>query len=58
MHPYPYQGEALDALRQVRQRGAQTALVIMASGLGKTITVAFDLQQWLEENPNARVLYL
>src|SRR3989344_8356624 len=30
----------------------------MASGLGKTVTVAFDVKDWLSENPGGHVLYL
>ncbi len=30
----------------------------MASGLGKTLTANFDVQQFLQDSPNARVLYL
>lgn len=30
----------------------------MASGLGKTLTTIFDLQQFLQECPNAHILYL
>lgn len=30
----------------------------MASGLGKTLTTIFDLQQFLQENPSAHILYL
>lgn len=30
----------------------------MASGLGKTLTTIFDLQQFLRQHPNAHILYL
>lgn len=30
----------------------------MASGLGKTLTIIFGLQQFLQEQPNAHILYL
>lgn len=30
----------------------------MAGGLGKTMTAIFDVEQYLDEHPNARILYL
>lgn len=55
--PFPYQVECLDVLQDVRDRGGDRALVVMASGLGKTVTVAFDAKRWREER-GGRVLFL
>lgn len=56
--PRPYQAECIAALAEARANGAKKGLVVMASGLGKTLTIIFDLQQFLQEWPNARILYL
>jgi len=40
--PTQVQQEALEALAQARQDGARAALVVMATGLGKTYLSAFD----------------
>lgn len=56
--PRPYQVDCLAALAEARANGIKKGLVVMASGLGKTLTAVFDLQQFLQEYPNARVLYL
>ncbi len=40
--PHPHQVRALDALKNERRQRANKALVIMASGLGKTYVAAFD----------------
>ncbi len=55
--PYDYENECLDALMRVRADGAKNALIVMASGLGKTVTVAFDVRRWLVER-GGRMLYL
>ena len=41
--PHQIQREALDQLAQSRAQGRQRALVVMATGLGKTWLAAFDL---------------
>ncbi len=56
--PRPYQKECMAALATARASGVKKGLVVMASGLGKTLTIIFDLQQFLQEHPNARILYL
>lgn len=56
--PRPYQTECCAALAQARANGIKKGLVEMASGLGKTLTANFDVQQFLQDSPNARVLYL
>lgn len=56
-HAYPYQEEGLDALQAVRDQGIRKALVVMATGLGKTVTVAIDVKRFLSCN-SGRVLFL
>ena len=53
-----YQIECLEALAKTRAEGKKKALVVMASGLGKTLTAVFDVKKFLKSNPNARVLVL
>jgi len=57
-HPFPYQTECLTAIETVRQQGAKSGLVVMASGLGKTVTVALEIKNWLNEGHRGRVMYL
>lgn len=40
--PWPVQVEALRALEETRDRGYRRGLVVMATGLGKTLLAAFD----------------
>lgn len=57
--PFDYQIECLEAIHKARERGANKAFVVMASGLGKTITTALDvkaLEQFFDRK--ARVLFL
>ncbi len=56
--PFDYQTECLQALAACRAAGRANALVVMASGLGKTATAAFDYSVFLKERPGARLLYL
>ena len=56
--PRKYQVECLEALAKARAEGKKKALVVMASGLGKTLTAVFDVKEFLKSNPNARVLVL
>lgn len=56
--PRNYQIDCLEALAKTRAEGKKKALVVMASGLGKTLTAAFDVKEFLKSNPNARVLVL
>lgn len=55
--PYLYQAECLERLTAVRRSGADRALVVMASGLGKTAIAAFDAREWLTAQ-GGRLLYL
>jgi|GEM_PF-517694 superfamily II DNA or RNA helicase len=56
--PYEHQQECLDILHQQREEGGKRALVVMATGLGKTLTVAWDVQRWIQEHPQSKVLFL
>ncbi|MEX2209582.1 MAG: DEAD/DEAH box helicase family protein [Patescibacteria group bacterium] len=50
-----------DCLREIayaRDQGEQRALVVLASGMGKTRIAAKDVSNFFIENPNSRVLYL
>src|SRR5690348_16549194 len=55
--PYDYQQDCLGRLQAAREAGAKKGLVVMASGLGKTVKVAFDVKQWKESNAG-RFMYL
>lgn len=56
MKPYNYQADCLHEIEQVRQ--TKQALVVMATGLGKTVTAAFDFRAFVAQKPDARCLYL
>lgn len=56
--PKEYQVACLDALASARDQGDNKALIVMASGLGKTITSAFDIIKYLKSNEDGRVLVL
>ena len=57
MEPLKYQIEVLRALKESRKNGAHSALVVMATGLGKTVVSAFDVEQYMFHN-RGRVLFL
>ncbi len=54
---FPYQEECLEVVQKIRDNGAKRALIVMASGLGKTVTMAFDAKRWREQH-RGRVLFL
>lgn len=56
--PRFYQDDCLRILQKVRQKGIRRALAVMASGLGKTVTMAFDALSFRKQFPKARVLYI
>jgi superfamily II DNA or RNA helicase len=57
--PRPYQVEALDSLATLRSQGEQRALVVMASGLGKTYVAALDAERFQAKlDRPMRALYL
>lgn len=55
--PFDYQRECLLITEAIRLDHAKRALVVMASGLGKTVTVAFDAKSWRKKH-TGRFLYL
>lgn len=56
--PYDYQDTCLGVLDEAREQNHDRALVVMASGLGKTALAGFDVRKWVARNPSARVMYL
>ncbi len=57
--PHTVQLEALAQLRESRAEGRRRALVVLATGLGKTWLAAFDYQQMREEiGKRPRLLFL
>ncbi|MEK7644709.1 MAG: zinc-ribbon domain-containing protein [Patescibacteria group bacterium] len=56
--PFEYQAECCGKISEARAAGANKALVVMASGLGKTVTSAFDVQKWFADQGRGRLLYL
>ena len=57
MEPLKYQNEVLHTLRETRRNGAHSALVVMATGLGKTVVSAFDVRQYMKQ-VKGRALFL
>ena len=57
--PRPYQAECIEMLDLARKIEMDKALIVMASGLGKTLTSAFDIADYLNESEERRrVLFL
>ncbi len=56
--PYRYQEDCLQTLQIMRRSGESRALVVMASGLGKTALAAFDVQNYLKQNHGAKSLFI
>lgn len=56
--PNPAQREALDKLAEVRARGDRRALVVAATGLGKTYLAAFDSLAAVPRDSGGRVLFV
>lgn len=57
--PRDVQLDALEALSESRAEGRRRAMVVMATGLGKTWVAAFDVDQWRREHGRApRVLFM
>lgn len=57
--PFTFQNEILEKLqaeRDVHQRFRN--LVVAATGTGKTMISAFDYQNFVKENPNAKLLFI
>lgn len=58
MELYPHQIECLGRIIDHRRAGHKAALVVMASGLGKTVTAASDVKHWLELHPRESILFI
>lgn len=56
--PRPYQTECLEAIFKAIASGENRALVVMASGLGKTLTSAFAIRNYFKDRDFGRVLVL
>lgn len=56
--PRTYQVECLNAISEAINTGAKRALVVMASGLGKTFTSAFAIKEFFKSRDFGRVLIL
>ncbi len=57
MKLYGYQHAPLILLEAKRRKEGGRALIVMATGLGKTVVAAFDVRRYLKRN-GGRVLYL
>lgn len=55
--PHPYQETCLQALQVAREQGKKRALVVLATGLGKTFTAALDVKKFLSSSKD-KVLFL
>ena len=59
VRPYPYQQEILDNLEAERSLyGHYKNLVVASTGVGKTVIAAFDFKRFLEDNSNAKLLFV
>lgn len=58
IQPHSYQKECLKTITSARRHGQDKALVVMASGLGKTVTTAFDFKRFRQYRPGSRLLFL
>ena len=53
-----YQRKAVDRLHDAVSAGETKGLVTLATGLGKTVVASTFISEFIEENPNAKVLVL
>lgn len=56
--PRPLQKAALKRLRQAREDDRDRALLVLATGVGKTVVAALDAHAFQAEHPQARILVL
>ena len=54
----PYQIDAVDSVERRRSQGSRTALVLMATGLGKSVVAGELIANELDRNPAADILVL
>lgn len=55
---YVPQHHMLEAVEDARDKGVSKCYVDVATGVGKTYAIAHDIKKYLEQKPDARVLYL
>src|SRR4051812_13120308 len=55
---YPFQDEIRESIQAARQKGAERTHIDVATGCGKTMVIAHDIKDFLEENPGKRILNL
>ncbi|MGN7386148.1 DUF3427 domain-containing protein [Sporosarcina sp. SAFN-015] len=59
IRPYHYQQEILDELEVERTvHGHMKNLVVAATGIGKTAISAFDFKRFMQQKPNAKLLFI
>lgn len=59
LKPYHYQSEILEKLKVERTiHNSYKNLIVAATGTGKTMIAAFDFKRFLNENPNAKFLFV
>lgn len=58
MRPHPYQDSAVTAAEKAFAQGLRRIIVAMATGTGKTLTAALIIHRTLQQNPQARILWL
>ena len=57
--PYPHQQDILEKLQVQRElHGRKRNLVVAATGTGKTLISAFDFAQFLQQQPQAKFLFV
>lgn len=58
-HPYDYQSEALEQIREARERGLPRVTIEMATGLGKMVVAGFAVKDGIENlNALERTLFV
>ena len=58
MNPRPYQSEAIDALNNALATRQDNPCVVLPTGAGKSIVIAWTVQRWLMAAPWLRVVVL
>ena len=56
--PYPYQKDIVNKCLEQYKNKKNKILIELATGLGKTYTVAFIVKDFLEKNKNLKILFL
>ena len=56
--PRPYQEEAIERINSEIMYGKDRALLLMATGLGKTRVAAGVIEQWINDRSDSQVLVL